>query len=84
VKPYWEQQDTAYHRYRSDAHFRTLVDTFMDLLWGGKYTPSELREASILAATQVECMRIRPLIFDPNNYTIEQGILAARPGLETE
>ena len=82
--PYRDQQEAAAQKYRSDPDFRVLVDTFINLLWGGKYTPSELRSASILAATQVECMRIRPMIFDPDNHTIEQGVLAARPGLESE
>ncbi len=82
--PYWDQQEAPAEKYRSDLDFRVLVDTFTSLLWGGKYTPTELRQASILATTQVECMRIRPRIFDPNNYTIEQGVLASRPGLESE
>ena len=82
--PYWDQQEAPAQKYRSDPDFRVLVDTFIHFLWDGKYTPSELRSASILAATQVECMRIRPMIFDPDNYTIEQGVLAARPGLESE
>lgn len=84
MSAYWQDRDSIYQRYRDDAHLRVLVDTFTNLLWDGKYTPSELREASILAATHVECMRIRPMIFDPNNYTIEQGVLASRSGLESE
>ena len=84
MRQYWDQYEEPRDKYRTDPEYRVLVDTFMGLLWNGKYTPSELRTASMLAATQVECMRIRPMIFDPNNYTLEQGILAARPGLETE
>jgi hypothetical protein len=71
----WPYANSGAKKYREDTHFRVLVDTFTSLLWGGKYTPSELREASILAATQLEAIRIRPLIFDPNNYEIENGVL---------
>ena len=77
-------EDSVADRYQSDPCFRVLVDTFCSLLWNGKYSPSELRQASIFAATRVECMRIRPLIFDPNDMTLEQGVLNTRPGLESE
>ena len=80
----WPFQDSAAQKYRDDLDFRVLVDTMMSLLWNGKYTHSELRQAAIFAAMKVEAVRIRPLIFDPNNYIIENGVLAARAGLETE
>ncbi len=80
----WPWEEPSAQKYREDPEFRVLVDTMMSILWSGKYTYTELRQASILAACQVEATRIRPLIFDPNNYTIEQGVLAARPGLESE
>jgi len=73
---FWPYKDSGAEKYREDTNFRVLVDTMTSLLWGGKYTPSELREASILAATRMEMIRIRPLIFDPNNYEIENGVLA--------
>ena len=72
----WPYKDSGAEKYREDANFRVLVDTMTSLLWGGSYTPSELREASILAATHLEMIRIRPLIFDINNYEIENGVLA--------
>ena len=77
---YWVNKDSAAEKYKTDAHFRVLVDTFSAMYEGGQFTPSELREAAIYAALRVECRRIRPLIFDPNNYTIEQGVLAASKG----
>jgi len=73
-------EDSVADRYQSDPDFGVLVDTFCSLLWNGKYSPSELRQASIFAATRVECMRIRPLIFDPNDMTLEQGVLNTRRG----
>jgi hypothetical protein len=81
---FWPFQDSAAQKYQDDSHFRVLVDTMTSLLWNGEYTPSEIRQASIFAAMKVEAIRIRPLIFDPDNYMIEQGVLAARPGLESE
>lgn len=38
-------------RYRRDPWFRTIVDTLLALLRRGEYTPTELREALILALT---------------------------------
>ena len=80
----WPFQDSAAQKYQDDAHFRVLVDTLTSLLWNGDYGYSEIRQAAIFAAMKVEAVRIQPLIFDPNNYAIENGVLAARTGLETE
>ena len=71
----WSPQDSVLRRYNDDPHFRTLVDTLTSCLWSGQYTPSEIREAAIFAAMRVEAVRIRPLIFDPNDYSIEYGVL---------
>jgi hypothetical protein len=68
-------QNSVAQKYNDDAHFRVLVDTFTAMLWDGKYTVSELRSAAIFAAMQVESIRIRPMLFDPNNYSIEYGVL---------
>lgn len=50
-------------RYLSDPHFKTLVDTMVMAIREAKYTPSELREAAILAAiiyeTHYKAMCIR-------------------------
>lgn len=77
-------KESAAQKYQDDAHFRVLVDTLTGLLWNGEYGYSEIRQAAIFAAMKVEAVRIRPLIFDPDNYVIENGTLAARTGLETE
>ena len=71
----WPPNDSVLRRYNDDPCFRTLVDTLTNCLWDGKYTASEIREAAIFAALRVESVRIRPLIFDPNNYSIEYGVL---------
>ena len=71
----WPPHDSVLRRYNDDVTFRALVDIITNCLWEGKYTPSEIREAAIFAAMRVEAVRIRPLIFDPNNYSIEYGVL---------
>ena len=68
-------QESTAKKYNDDPHFRLLVDTFTNMLWDGAYTISELRKAAIFAAMRVEATRIRPMLFDPNNYSIEYGIL---------
>jgi hypothetical protein len=71
----WPPHDSVLRRYNDDPKFRSLVDIMTSCLWNAEYTPSELREAAIFAAMRVEAARIRPLIFDPNNYSIEYGVL---------
>ncbi len=59
-------QTPAQQRYRSDPTFRALTDfiyAFMDKEGAGsKFTPTELREACMLAATMWECRNIRPFL----------------------
>lgn len=50
-------------RYQTDSAFHALVDMLQAQLHGGNYTPTELREAVMLAATLYENTHIRPLIF---------------------
>ncbi len=68
-------QESTAKKYNDDFHFRLLVDTFTNMLWDGAYTISELRKAAIFAAMRVEATRIRPMLFDPYNYSIEHGVL---------
>lgn len=68
-------QESTAQKYNEDRDFAVLVDTFTSMLLGGRYTISELRKAAIFAAMRVEATRIRPLLFDPNNYSIEYGVL---------
>ncbi len=37
-------------RYNKDAHFHTLVDLMVNQIYACQYTPSEMREAAILAS----------------------------------
>ena len=64
MKDYSNYED-AQGRYLHDQHFKTLVDTMHLIIRDGKFTPSELRDAVILAATHYEThsLRARESIF---------------------
>jgi len=51
------------NRYRNDNTFRTIVDQMRALLGVYHITPSELREASMLAASMHEVENVRPLLY---------------------
>lgn len=53
---------TPEERYARDPVFRALVCQLWAALRGGEWTPTELREAAILAASIHESETIRPLI----------------------
>lgn len=53
-------------RYLRDAAFKYLVDSLEALIHKGTYTPTELREAIILAATHYEMHTPERVIFDPS------------------
>lgn len=55
-------------RYARDPVFTTLVDILYTLLdqAENKFTPTELREAVMLAATKYEYLHVRPLFFTAN------------------
>lgn len=68
-------RDTVCNRYQYDPHFRSLVDQLMYFLQDASFTPSELREALILAATEIEFRTVRTQILDLHNYDIEDTVL---------
>lgn len=47
----------ATHKYEQDPEFRALVDFLHHRIAIAEYTPTELREACILAATHYESAR---------------------------
>ncbi len=65
VQPAARHRPTPADRYQTDAWFHSLVATLEGLLAQGDFTPSELREAVILAATIYTQRTIRPMIFGP-------------------
>ena len=51
-------------RYQTDASFRQLVDMLYSLIDHAEYTPTEIREAAMLAHILYEERRIRPILID--------------------
>ena len=50
-------------RYRDDPLFRTLVDTLCNQIEAGNMTPTEVRQAAMLAQIMYEDRNPRPIIF---------------------
>ena len=50
-------------RYQTDSHFRALVDTFQALIHQAQFTPTEIREAAMLAQIMYESIHPRPVFF---------------------
>lgn len=50
---------SAHDRYRTDPAYRQLVDMMWLCMERAEFTPSEIREASILASIRYEQFRIR-------------------------
>lgn len=48
---------TPEERYLCDPEFKQLVDVMISIIHKAQFTPTELREAAILAATKYEMMR---------------------------
>lgn len=56
-------------RYRTDAEFHSLVDVLRAWLSvHPNYTPTELREAALLAATLHEFEHVRPIVLDRTEW----------------
>jgi hypothetical protein len=61
-------------RYRNDPVFRNLVDVMQSLLEDNacrQYTPTELREAVMLAASMYECRNIQPILIQDGEISYE-------------
>ncbi len=66
---------TPREKYENDPHYNALVDSMTSMINQGNFTPSELREAAIYAATRYEMMSVKPLQLDdgPQAYCIRSG-----------
>lgn len=65
---------TPREKYENDPQYHNLVNTFVALIDRGQFTPSELREAAIYAATLCEMMKRPRPFFSP----VPPGGLAGR------
>ena len=54
---------TVWERYTNDAVFRSIVDQLQYLLEQGNVTPTEVREAAMLAQLKYEDKNRRPTTF---------------------
>lgn len=50
-------------RYLRDPLFKCLVDAMYGAIRRGEMTPTEVREAAMLAATMYETIHVNPIIF---------------------
>ncbi len=53
---------TPREKYQHDLQYRELVNTLESFIHHAQFTPSELREAAILAAINYEMRKPRPII----------------------
>lgn len=65
--PWPPHRESAFDRARRDPTFNTLVQLLYGLMrqGEGQYTPTEVREAAMVAMTMIERMRVEPIRFDP-------------------
>ncbi len=60
-------------RYYNDAMFKMLVDTFISHIEQCDFTPTEIREATMLAQIIYEEHHIRPVLF--RKLDVEKSIV---------
>lgn len=51
-------------RYRTDVNFRNMVNMLYNLVAEAQFTPTEIREAAMLAQIKYEELNIRTLIIE--------------------
>lgn len=56
---------TPRDKYLHDPEYRRLVDVLEDFIEQARFTPSEMREAVILACINYEMKHVRQATFDP-------------------
>lgn len=53
------RKQTALDRYRNDSTYRQVVDSMEHMIHAAQLTPSELREAAVMASINYENKRVR-------------------------
>ena len=56
----YDKTDMRY-KYQTDVHFKNLVDYMESFIHKGDFTPSEVREASMMASIHYEMTSIRKM-----------------------
>lgn len=70
--------DSVRERYRKDPQFMALVDMLSNLIYELKCSPTEVREAAMLAVINYEMMHQRPFIFAPADAAMEDQNVEAQ------
>ncbi len=52
-----------HERYMNDPKFHALVDMMLSVIMNGEFTPTEIREAAMLAQIRYEEIKPRPTSF---------------------
>lgn len=71
-------------RYQRDAAFRGLVDVLQHFIQRAQFTPTEVREAALLACIHYESYTVRSQYLDPDQF--ESSMIASherRPHVNT-
>ena len=58
----WQRSSVA-ERYLNDPAFHQLVDMMLATIRQGQFTPTEIREAAMLAQIRFEETNLRPIVF---------------------
>jgi len=56
---------TPRERYENDNHYRALVDTMEVHIHAAQFTPSEMREAALLASIHYEMTHVKSYLVPP-------------------
>jgi len=67
-------------RYRNDPVFHNLVDQIYHLIKQGEYTPTEIREAAMLAQIKYECEHAVYIFNEPTGRNDMEGKWLFPPG----
>lgn len=62
---------SATERYQTDAAFRQLVDLLYSQIDNAQYSPTEIREAAMLAHILYEERRVRPMMLTDADFLRE-------------
>lgn len=77
-EPISEPYSIPEYRYTHDRNFKNLVDLMHHFIQKAEYTPSEVREAALLACIHYESYQVRRLYLDPNQFNMTERIKEPR------
>lgn len=57
-------------RYQHDTAFKNLVDVLHHFIQKAEFTPTEIREAALLACIHYESYQVRRIYLDPDQFNM--------------